>query len=508
VKLWLHWVAYGRRLLKPGGVSLFVLIVEGLVVSSSALTIVQKSAAAIALLLGLFQVANSLTRRHIGHWGNRDLRSRLRKELFWAGLMLLLIATAGFVFPPRPWLLAVFVVLFTLVALPYEVQQKTIFDIIEADPKLEHTTHFIAKLKPWGLWGSDVTLAEGSNEASGRLQQLLAIPLRPSPRERLSMTRWAILSVLTYCLAMLAVTAVAAVGTHLLLSHKQHRKAATAGYAGTKAGEGKSAGKGSQIGARMHVSPADGTPAAASTPSVNERTWESTCGSLPSYGAPEWAQVQLNALYLGGPLYFEGQPVHAELPPGAEGGCTGKAIVPTYTHGEFVYTVGGATRSIAVDSERFGPAIFLAPAAQLVRSMIEEQLGPVGGTPREKVANGDFLSISSELGRTMLVRQQEHLEGRPDQAYPYTELPPSAAEAWVQAMRNYHTWLWPYLSASGGGSETFALARNPISRLSVENIVYSRQERSAGDEGQSYQPHEYEFTLAEVAKFAKLAEVG
>jgi hypothetical protein len=492
----------GRKVLKTGGVSLTVLGVNTLVaVSSSTLTTVQKSAAVIALLLGIFHVANSLTRRHLGHWGNDELRSRLSKELFWAGLMLLVAAGAGFVFPPEPWLLVMLAVLFALVAIPYELQQKAIFDIIEADPQLEHTTHFVAELKPWWLWGSDVTIAEGSNKASGRLQQLLAVPLKPSPYKPLSMTRWAILSVLTYCLAMLAVTATAAVGTHLLLPRKHHHKPAVPSSLRTKTGRGDDPGS-----ARTQGTKSSKAPAADNTTSTTQLTWESTCGSLPSYGAPEWAESQLNALYLGGSLDFNGQPVHAELPPGAEGGCTGRAVVPLYTQGEFVYTIGGSTRSVAVDSKQFGPAIFLAPAARRVLSIIKEQLGPVGGTAREKVRNGDFLSVSTELGSVMLVRQQEHLEGQSDEAYPYTELPPAAAEVWVQAMRQRQVWLWPYLSASDRGSETFTLVRDPISRIAVEHITYSKQERDATYEGQRYKPHELEFTLAEVASLAKLAE--
>ena len=101
----------------------------------------------------------------------------------------------------------------------------------------------------------------------------------------------------------------------------------------------------------------------------------------PEFGAPPWAAPVLYALYLGG-LQLASNP-----PPGATGGCTGRAVVPAKLVGSSVYTVGrgadGAVLTVAVDSIALGPQVCMAPAARAALALIETGTMPIGGSPTD-----------------------------------------------------------------------------------------------------------------------------
>jgi hypothetical protein len=96
-----------------------------------------------------------------------------------------------------------------------------------------------------------------------------------------------------------------------------------------------------------------------------------------------------------------------------------------------------------MDSRRFGPAIFLAPAAQQVIAMIEAGQLPLGGYPRLNAGGGDLAPVLTPNGTIILIRATKHPTGAPRYATPYIELPASASTAWMGAMNELGIWLWP-----------------------------------------------------------------
>ena len=112
---------------------------------------------------------------------------------------------------------------------------------------------------------------------------------------------------------------------------------------------------------------------------------------------------------------------------------------------------------VAVDSIEFGPAIFLAPAAQRVIALIAQGQMPVGGYPKVNAGNGDMAPILTTEGTVVLIRSSKHPPKKSNFATPYVELPPTVASAWVGAMHEFETWLWPHAPVSNGSVQSFAL---------------------------------------------------
>jgi len=101
----------------------------------------------------------------------------------------------------------------------------------------------------------------------------------------------------------------------------------------------------------------------------------------------------------------------------------------------------GEVLSIAVDSKNYGPALFLAPAAQQVKRLID-RFGIVGGIRRYEAGTGDFYPVRTPVGTFLLIRREKSEK--------YDLLPPEAAQKWAQTIKSAHVFLWPGGLRSGG----------------------------------------------------------
>ncbi len=155
---------------------------------------------------------------------------------------------------------------------------------------------------------------------------------------------------------------------------------------------------------------------------------------------PQWMRAGITALYVGGTGTRA-----AEAPGTSIAGCPGELHIANTSSGLFAYTLGTnptSTRplSIAVDSRRFGPALFLAPAVGPVEALVH-RFKIIGGIRRYSVFGGDFYPLQAPgAGTYILIRRET---GTDQAAVPYTVVPPAVAQAWVLAMAKSQTFLWP-----------------------------------------------------------------
>lgn len=144
-------------------------------------------------------------------------------------------------------------------------------------------------------------------------------------------------------------------------------------------------------------------------------------------------------------------------------GCYGQIVREHYKvkarhHETYFATIGsnlltGEELSFGIDSERFGPVLFLWSVASLVKAIIEE-VGPVGGVGRfpyyEVAGGGEFVllrcRVSQRVGNVVLLRR--------DPGEAWTELPTTVARAWLGQMNAVHKWLWPLVAETKANGET------------------------------------------------------
>jgi hypothetical protein len=195
--------------------------------------------------------------------------------------------------------------------------------------------------------------------------------------------------------------------------------------------------------------------------SESELEWRDLCDAEPGIGAPAWARRALYDAYLG-----------INGPGAGEAGCTGQVFS---IGNSFVYQEGrnpatDELMSIAVVSKTAPAAIFLVPAAPLVLSMIRK-FGPLGGSVRFDVLNGDLQLVYVSAGTICLVRPQKvRSGGRPE---PLRNLPPAVCAAWYAAMRELGQWLWiERTSVAGNGVVTYVLLRSVIKKTRRGVIRY------------------------------------
>jgi hypothetical protein len=176
--------------------------------------------------------------------------------------------------------------------------------------------------------------------------------------------------------------------------------------------------------------------------------WNGECPRKPENTAPFQYEIEIKELYSGEEPDPQ-SPVRYPLPPstgGAPGrkvaGCTKEFNETMSGVGPFVWAWGqnpdtGRALSIAVDSEQYGPALFLAPATGPVRQLIR-RFKAVGGIRRFTAGTGDFYPVRTPIGTFILIRRET---GSEDDEY--QELGPVVAQAWVQAMKKARAFLWP-----------------------------------------------------------------
>lgn len=173
----------------------------------------------------------------------------------------------------------------------------------------------------------------------------------------------------------------------------------------------------------------------------------------PRGSVGEQTEAEIQELYTGEAVIDGQKTTRYPLPertgpaPGRrEGECTKEFHEQITPLGTFVWAWGqnsedGEVMSIAVDSKVYGPAVFLAPAAQQVRRLIAH-FGIVGGIRRYEAGTGDFYPVRTPAGTFLLIRREKSEE--------YELLPPEAAQKWAQAIKPAHGFLWPVALRKGG----------------------------------------------------------
>jgi hypothetical protein len=459
----------------------------------------EKLWAIVALVLALFHVAYSIERRKLGHWAVEDLACLLRGELLIGCAIPLMIAAMGIALPDSWWALPLMGVSFGIVILFYEALEEAISSTVERED-LRHGTTRLGECKPFRIIGIDETIEEiAKRPHAPGLQRFLGWWLKPSSHPLLSRTRIVILAVMIMGCSSACAATVGNTVKSVVLQLEASSEPAT--------GEGSIEGiAGAQpiVTWKTPIARVVSRPGSAPRGAPRPASWQTICPTLPEDGAPGWAKRELNALYLGG------LSLHATPPPGTDGGCTGKAIVPEREHGAFVYTIGrnasGEIRSVAVDSHEFGPAIFLSPAAQRVIALIERGEGPVGGWPKLAVGSGDLSAAMSEQGTVLLVRPREHLTGDEDLAAPYVEMSPTVATAFAGAIREFGSWLWPLPPLHVGRYEEFRLASDPQGEHVTYRVRYDPSTGVARRDGYTYRLPQSPLSEADLKAEAEKAE--
>ncbi|MGE0066244.1 MAG: hypothetical protein AB7T48_02725 [Solirubrobacterales bacterium] len=458
-------------------------LVSNRTVESTAATLVTVACAGLVA----FHLLNTGTRIRLHHWEEPDLAEILAVEIVLGVAAPLLVLVTVQALPPTSAVLISVALAFAVLQSFYERIQKEIFLLVEARPHLTHGTEGYERVRLWRIAKLTDTVGDAAREQRVvGLQSLITLWVGPRWDGLLSRTRTVILYV------MLASTSVAlGAGVHgelKSLVDPRPKTVTTIAAPETKNG--------------AEQEPNDSADTTAEAPP--EEGEEGECTHMPGDGAPEWAEANLNALYLGNPR------LNATPPPGfKEGGCTTGAIVPAAGHGEFAFAVGknpaGEVRSVAVVSRRFEPAIFVAPAAQRVLHRIREGQMPLGGYPTTNVAGGDMTVILTPKGSAVLTRASKHPPGLPDVATPYTEMPPTVAAAFVEAMNERGHWLWPAPPERREGAEVFPLRARVSEGLPDLEVTLDRRTGVAVRGQHTYDPPEAQLSLPELRHHASSA---
>lgn len=444
--------------------------------------------AGVAAALLSFHCVNTRTRIRLKHWGVKRLRRNLRYELASGWGMPIVVILAVLFLPPTWEKLAGIGVVFFLAWYGYEAIQEKIRSVV-AEEGLRQGLDRFRERQPFRLLDVDADvdeIAEGEHGLGP--QSFYVFWIKPSWRPGLSRARIVIINAMAISIVVSVVAA-----AHVAVQEAIRSRAGT-----SKRADNKSSPKPPADQADEGSDPAGGSEI---TPSGDAT---GSCPFLPAYGAPRWAGDILNALYFGG------RALNANPAPGNDiGGCTGKAIVIPTEAGALVYTIGrnglGETRSVAVVSRLFGPAIFLAPAAQRVLDLIERGHAPLGGYPTEDAAGGDVTAVTTEEGTFVFVRDEKHVPGQPKVAEPYIELPPTVASAWMGAMHETDSWLWPLAPRSWEGVTSFPLAADSAAEEGEFTVTYERGSGAARRDQYDYGLPAHPVSQAELRNAAALA---
>lgn len=474
---------------------------------STLLVWIVKTTAFFAVAYGVWQLGNSLMRRRVGQWREPALRPHLQRELCLVSLLVLL-GVGGLLAPATPVVALALAAACIVVGYVNDLLQGKIARFVEADPQLRSVTDWIGSRRPAprAAFNDESIAAAGVGADATLVQRFLGWCYSKPPGQIISRLRLAA----SGALLVLAVVAGGAGGVGIAREWLQDASEPTVQRrsAGTDAVDRQRGGKPRT---RSPVTPP------ARPLSVAAETWISACGpnAEPGDGAPEpWAEQVLYALYLGEKDLSSGGgrdlPTDIE-PPGAAGGCTGHVLAPDgSTH--FYYTFGtilrtGETRSVAVASQRFPSAIFIAPAVEPVLDLID-RYGEIGGLPRLDVGRGDCQAAQTAGGMVMLVRTEKTASGGGGVAY--LVLPLAVTQAWWQAMvERGGQWLWPRLASESGSTTTFHLGVYAIGDDSVTTILYDERSgiatRSLSPGTREYGPEGVTFSLPELKALAETA---
>jgi hypothetical protein len=432
---------------------------------SALLWYVVKGAVVFALVLGTWGLVSSLTtRRHLGHWRHPEVRPLLRRELAFI-VLLLTVAGAGLLLPASPFVALGVAVAFIFVCWfgdPLSQEIARTLSVLHVPT----VTEDIGGRRPYRWLGNEDTVKQAAaGEDAGAFQRFIGWWFERPPGQLVSRMR----IVAAAMLLGLALSALGAGGAGIVGEYHDGSRHALVQHARPHARKAR---------ARLRIRPRRVVPAALSTPlSPRQTNWLAQCGrdADPGKNAPEeWAKLVLYDLYLGGPWL----PPRVD-PPGAVGGCTGPVYAPQGTS-HFYYTFGtmpatGELRSVAVATQRFQSAIFIAPAVAPVIALIH-RYGEIGGYARLDVGpanRGDCYAIQTAAGMVMLVRVAKTLAH--GVAGQYVELPPPVTAAWWDAMSARRSvWLWPIEQAAARGKVSFRLVADPIANTTVETIAYDK----------------------------------
>jgi hypothetical protein len=141
----------------------------------------------------------------------------------------------------------------------------------------------------------------------------------------------------------------------------------------------------------------------------------------------------------------------------SEEGCVRHISAHHFGHESYFTAIGVApgtsdALSYAIDSERYGPVIFLQPIAPMIKKLVTK-VGPVGGVtrfPHYEASQGDFYLTRSPEGIYMFIRRTP--------ADAYERLSPTVARALLGVAKEYGAWLWPSQPEQGAhGQQTIHL---------------------------------------------------
>jgi hypothetical protein len=153
----------------------------------------------------------------------------------------------------------------------------------------------------------------------------------------------------------------------------------------------------------------------------------------------------------------------------------------------FAYAEGkdeaGTLKSIAIVSERYGPAIFLAPAAKRVLQMIE-RYRDVGGWPRTRAGHGDYYGVETPYGTSIMMRPAPIWDDGSGRTRGYVVLLPAAATLWMDAVRRFGSWLWALPGGTVHGKQRITFVANLQTNRIVGTIFVNRTSGEARVAGQ------------------------
>jgi hypothetical protein len=423
---------------------------------------VQHVVASVLATLGLVQIAHSLLRWRRHHWDKKKLRGRLWLEFALCGFVVLAAGVLGWLLPTEPLALLLLMVPVGCVVASADLLEHSIAERV-ADHRLETITDWIG-----GLTVDGRAIREAMAAANkGLLPRLVGPLLRPPATPSMSPMRVLMTGALFVACLTLAITSLA-VAFFRPPQHVGQRRGSGVHHSHAHSQRPK---RGSRALRSQNV-----TPTAPATPEVR---WDQRCPAKPGADAPGWAKVGLYRLYLG--PREPGLPPEATGPPGVDDGCTTPVVTPNPVI-PFVYLTGidgatGRVQTLAVDSPQFGPALYIAPAAQPVLGLIR-LYSAVGGWPRIKVGEGDYYAVHVSGGGTVMLIRVQVNNSATTRAERYVELPIPVTCAWLEAMRLSKRWLWPTVR-SKGGTETFHLLSRSIGGQTVATISYNTVARIA-----------------------------